>query len=146
MTYELIRKAHETEESAVNSYMHALSVLRLHGMEMRDLEEVLKKVAIETLIHRELMNGMLRAYDEALKKDTEALRKLKEIEPSAEEKAIIIKLLKDHLLIESEMIDHYKELAQKVPHLVLRDLAEALARNEEEHHQLLSDLIKKYEK
>ncbi|MEM0014587.1 MAG: hypothetical protein QXX81_03495 [Zestosphaera sp.] len=88
MTYELIRKAHETEESAVNSYMHALSVLRLHGMEMRDLEEVLKKVAIETLIHRELMNGMLRAYDEALKKDTEALRKLKEIEPSAEEKAI----------------------------------------------------------
>lgn len=145
MSYELIKKAQEIEENAVTSYLHAIRVLRLQGIELQDLEKVIKKVAVETLIHRELVKGVLKAYEEALKKETEVMKEIEELKPSAKEKAVIVRLLKDHLLIESEMIDHYKKLAQEVPYPVLKELAESLAKNEEEHHKLLNSLIKKYE-
>lgn len=145
MSHELIKKAQETEENAVNSYLHAIRVLRLQGIEMQDLEKIIKKVAIETIIHRELMKGMLKAYEEVLKVETEVLKEIEEIKPSAREKAVITRLLKDHLIIESEMIEHYKKLAQELYYPVLKELAESLAKNEKEHHELLNSLIKKYE-
>lgn len=145
MSYELIKKAQEIEENAVNSYFHAIRVLRLQGTELQDLEKVIKKVAVETLIHRELMRGVFRAYEEAIKREAEVLKELEEIKPSAREKAVITRILKEHLLIENEMIEHYKKLAQEVPYTVLKELAESLAKNEEEHHKLITSLIKKYE-
>ncbi|MDW7969271.1 MAG: ferritin family protein [Sulfolobales archaeon] len=140
-----IRKAYDIEEKAVNSYVHALRVLKLQGMDMKDLEEVIKKVAIDTLIHKELMNGVLKAYEEALKKDKEVMKDIEGLRPSVSEKALMVKLLKDHLIIEAEMIEFYRNLAAGLQYPVLKDLAEALAKNEEEHHRLISDLIKKYE-
>ncbi|MEM1603079.1 MAG: ferritin family protein [Zestosphaera sp.] len=145
MSYELIKKAQEIEENAVSSYFHALRILRLQGTELQDLEKVVKKVAIDTLIHRELMKGVLKAYEEAIKKEAEIMKELEEMKPSAKEKAIITKILREHLIIESEMIDNYKKLAQEMPYTVLKELAESLAKNEEEHHKLLISLIKKYE-
>ncbi|MEM1766042.1 MAG: hypothetical protein QXN90_04935, partial [Zestosphaera sp.] len=115
MSYELIKKAQETEENAVSSYFHALRILRLQGTELQDLEKVVKKVAIDTLIHRELMKGVLKAYEEAIKKEAEIMKELEEMKPSAKEKAIITKILREHLIIESEMIDNYKKLAQEMP-------------------------------
>lgn len=146
MFHELIRKSIEIEENAVNSYLHAIRILRLQGVEMVDLEKVIKKVAIETLIHRELVKALLRAYEESLKKESEVMKEIEELKPSAREKMIIVKLLKDHLAIESEMISIYRKLAQELQYSVLRELAESLARNEEEHHRVLTSLIEKYEK
>lgn len=145
MIVDKIRKAYDIEEKAVNSYIHALRVLKLQGMDMKDLEEVIKKVAIDTLIHKELMNGVLKAYEEALKKDKEVMKDIEGLRPSVSEKALMVKLLKDHLIIEAEMIEFYRNLAAGLQYPVLKDLAEALAKNEEEHHRLISDLIKKYE-
>lgn len=145
MSHELIKKAQEIEENAVNSYFHAIRVLRLSGVELQNLEKLIKKVAIETLIHKELVKGVLKAYEEALKREAEVLKEVKEIEPSAREKTVVTKLLKEHLLIESEMIDLYKKLARELPYPLLKELAESLAKNEEEHHKLLTSLIKEYE-
>lgn len=145
MSYELIKKAQEIEENAVNSYFHAIRVLRLSSVELQNLEKLVKKVAIETLIHKELVKGLLKAYEEALKREAEVLKEVKEIEPSAREKTVVTKLLKEHLLIESEMIDLYKKLARELPYPILKELAESLAKNEEEHHKLLTSLIKEYE-
>jgi rubrerythrin len=145
VSHELIKKSQEIEENATSSYLHAIRILRLQGVEVRDLENVIKKIAIETLIHREIVKGMLKAYEEALKRESEVMKEIEELKPSAREKAVIVRLLKDHLLIESEMIDYYKKLAQELPYPVLKELAESLAKNEEEHHKLISSLIKKYE-
>ncbi len=146
MSHELIKKSQEIEENATSSYLHAIRVLRLQGVEVQDLEKIIKKIAIETLIHKEVVKGMLKAYEEALEKESEVMKEIEELKPSAREKAIIVRLLKDHLLIESEMIEHYKKLAQELPYPVLKELAESLAKNEEEHHKLISTLIGKYEK
>ncbi len=142
---ELIRKALEIEEKAVDSYLHAIRILRLQGVETEDLEKIIKKVAVETLIHRELMRGVLKAYEEALKKESEVMKEIGELQPSARERAVIVKLLKEHLIIESEMVSIYRRIAQEVPYPVLKDLAEALARNEERHHELLTSIARKYE-
>jgi len=142
---ELIGKALEVEEKAVDSYLHAIRILKLQGIETEDLERIVKKVAIETLIHRELMKGVLKAYEEAVKKESEVSREIEELQPSARERAIIVKLLREHIVIESEMIDVYRRIAQEVPYFVLKELAEALAKNEERHHELLSQLVRKYE-
>ncbi|WP_448578833.1 ferritin family protein [Thermosphaera sp.] len=145
MSYELIKKALDIEEKATASYFHSIGVLRLRGVEVKDLEEVIKKIAVETLIHKELMKGMLKAYEEALDKESQVMKELENIEPSAVEKALIVKLLKEHLIIESDMIATYKELAESLKYPVLKQLAETLAENERVHHELLTSLIKKYE-
>ncbi len=135
MSQELIRKAREIEENAANSYIHALGVLRLYGVEIQDLEKVIKKVVIEIIIHKELMDGVLKAYEEAMKKEMEVLKGLGELEPAAKEGVLIMKLLKEHLIIEDKMINTYKELAAKIPYQVIKDLILAFVRNEEEHHR-----------
>lgn len=142
---DIIREALNTEEKAVDSYLHSVRVLRLHGMEVKDLESVLKKVSIETMIHKEIVAGLLKAYDVALSREAEVLKGIEEISPSKLEKVIMVKLLKEHLEIESEMIETYKKMAELLEYPVLKSIAEALARNEEEHHRIILELIKKYE-
>jgi|GEM_PF-6702714 len=88
MSQEPIKKAREIEENAVNSCIHALGVLRLYGVEIQDLEKVIKKVVIETIIYKELMDGVLKAYEEAMKKEVEVLKGLGELEPAAKEGVI----------------------------------------------------------
>jgi arsenate reductase-like glutaredoxin family protein len=138
MSCELIRKALDIEEKAATSYFHSIGVLRLKGIEVKDLEEVIKKIAVETLIH-------IKAYEEAFEKESQVMKELEEVKPSAIEKALIVKLLKEHLIIESDMIATYKKLAESLRYPVLKHLAEALAENERIHHELFLSLIKKYE-
>ncbi|MEM1982084.1 MAG: ferritin family protein [Sulfolobales archaeon] len=142
---DVIRGALDTEEKAADSYLHSIRVLRLQGMEVKDLENVLKKVSIETIIHKEVVTGLLKAYESALSKEAEVLKDVKEVVPSKLEKMIIVKLLKEHLDIESEMIKTYKKMAELFNYPVLKSIAEALAKNEEEHHRIIQELIKKYE-
>jgi len=89
------------------------------------------------------MRGMLKAYEEAVK--SEISREVEELQPSARERAVIVKLLREHIVIESEMINVCRRIAQEVPYSVLKELAEALAKNEERYHELLSQLVRKYE-
>lgn len=144
MSLKHIRYAKEAEERALESYVHSIKVLRLHGMELGDVEDVVKRVSVETWIHKEVVAGMLRAYEEALDRVTEVLRSVEDIAPTSTERAVLVKILREHLQIEADMIETYRRLAEELKYPVLRDIAEALARNEEEHHKMISDLIRKY--
>lgn len=145
MSLKYIRYAKEVEERALDSYIHSIRVLRLHGMELSDVEDVVKKVSIETWIHKEIVAGMLKAYEEALDRVTEVLRSVESITPTSTERTILVKILREHLQIEFDMIETYRKLAEELKYPVLKAIAEALAKNEEEHHKMISDLIKKYE-
>jgi arsenate reductase-like glutaredoxin family protein len=57
------------------------------------------------------MKGVLKAYGKALEKESQVMKELEEVKPSAIEEALIVKLLKEHLIIESDMIATYKKLA-----------------------------------
>ncbi len=146
MSQNLVRKAYEIEDKALGSYLNAMRILRLYGMELEHLESVIKKVLIDTLIHKELMSSLLKIYEEVARREGEVLKEVEGLTPSAVEKALIAKVLKEHLVIESDMIELYREIARTTQHKVFTDLAEALARNEEEHHRIIKDLIDKYQK
>ena len=146
MSQNLVRKAYEIEDKALGSYLNAMRILRLSGMELEHLESVIKKVLIDTLIHKELMSSLLKIYEEVARREGEVLKEVEGLTPSAVEKALIAKVLKEHLVIESDMIELYREIARTTQHKVFTDLAEALARNEEEHHRIIKDLIDKYQK
>ncbi|MEM0066026.1 MAG: ferritin family protein [Sulfolobales archaeon] len=145
MSLNLIKYAKEVEERALDSYLHNTRVLRLSGIDLKDLEDVVKKVSIETWIHKEIVAGMLKAYQEALDRVVEVMRDVESITPTTIERAVLVKILKEHLQIEADMIETYKKLANELKYPVLKAIAEALARNEEEHHKMISDLIRKYE-
>lgn len=145
MVLNVIKSVKEIEDKAVNSYMHALRILRLRGIDLSDLELIIKKVLIETLIHRELLNGVIKAYEEALEKDKEVMKDIREISPSSTEKVLIVKLLREHLDIESMMVEVYNKLSNEIQYPVLKELMKSLANNEREHHRMISELIKKYE-
>ncbi|MCX8185353.1 MAG: ferritin family protein [Sulfolobales archaeon] len=145
MSLGLIKHARDIEEKAMNSYTHSVGVLRLYGMNVEDIKEVIERVSIETAIHKEIMIGMLRAYEESLERVLASMRDIETITPTKAEKAILIQVLKEHLAIESDMIEIYRRLAQELRYPVLKAIAEALAKNEEEHHRAISELIKKYE-
>ncbi|PUA33977.1 MAG: hypothetical protein B7O98_00760 [Zestosphaera tikiterensis] len=146
MVEDIIRKALDVEKKALDSYMHAIRVLKLQGIEHSDLDVVIKKVLIDTLIHGILVDSLLKAYKEAISKEVEVLKSLEDVKPTAREASLIVKLLKDHLTIESDMIETYNHIYREVKHPVFKALAEALMVNEQEHHKLLSELIRKYEK
>lgn len=145
MSLNLIKYAKEVEERALDSYLHNTRVLRLSGIDLKDLEDVVKKVSIETWIHKEIVAGMLKAYQEALDRVVEVMRDVESITPTTIERAVLVKILKEHLQIEADVIETYKKLANELKYPVLKAIAEALARNEEEHHKMISDLIRKYE-
>ncbi|MCS7099061.1 MAG: ferritin family protein [Sulfolobales archaeon] len=145
MSLSLIKHAKEIEEKAMDSYTHNVGILRLRGMDAEDVKEVVMRVSIETAIHKEIMSGMLKAYEETLERVLASLRGIEEIVPSKHERAVIVKILKEHLAIESDMVETYRKLAQELRYPILKAIAEILAKNEEEHHRMISDLIKKYE-
>ncbi len=146
MAENTLRKALDVERKALDSYTHAVRVLKLQGIEHADLDAIVKKVLIDTLIHSILVESFLKAYREAISRETEVLKSLEDVKPTAREASLIAKLLKDHLTIESDMIEAYKHIYEEVKHPIFKALAEALITNEQEHHKLLSELIKKYEK
>lgn len=142
---DIIEEALDAEAKAADSYTHSIGILRLRGMEVKDLENVIKTVSIETLIHKEVLKGLSKAYESALSKEVEVFKGVEEVTPSRVERAVIVKLLREHLQIESHMIEVYRRMAELLRYPVLRAIAEALARNEEEHHRVIQELIKKYE-
>lgn len=141
---DFIKYAKEVEERALNSYVHNMGILRLQGMSVEDIEEIVKKVSIDTLIHEEVMAELFKAFEKSASRVMEILREAESITLTKAEKVLLVEILRDHLLIESDMIETYRKLAQEQERPVLKAIAEALAKNEEEHHKMVR-VNQKYE-
>lgn len=145
MVEPIVEKATDIEEKAARSYTDSLAKLRGRGLKYTDVETIVSRIAIDTIIHKHLMKGVLEAQKE-LEKISKRYEHTKEeeIEPSPEQKALVKRLAEIHLEIEKDMIEAYREMSEKVTHPLLKNLAEALVENEREHHRLLAELIAKY--
>ena len=145
MSEPLVKKAYETEKKAASSYTDGLKLIRGQGLRYTKVEEVVGRIAVDTVIHKHLMKAILDAQKELEKLAGEGpLEEVKEVELVAEQKALVKRFAEMHLEIERDMIETYKKMAEKMTHPLFKGLAEALVENEQEHHRLLAELIAKY--
>ncbi|AEC52489.1 hypothetical protein PNA2_1574 [Pyrococcus sp. NA2] len=141
MVEPLVKKAYEVEKEAVSSYFDGLAKIRGQGLRYEDVEKVIKRIAIDTIVHKHLMKAIMDAQEE--------IRKLGELETREEDipeerKALIKRFAEIHLEIEKNMIETYEKMAEKMTHPLFKGLAKALMENEREHHKMLKELIDRY--
>ncbi|WP_232462929.1 ferritin family protein [Thermococcus sp. P6] len=145
MVEPLVKHAYETEKKAAASYTDGLGKLRGQGLRYTKVEEAVGRIAIDTIIHKHLMNAILEAQKELEKLAGEGpVSELKEVELSPEQKALVKRFAEMHLEIEKDMIETYQKMAEKMTHPLFKGLAEAIVENEREHHRILAELIAKY--
>ncbi len=145
MSEPLVKKAYETEKKAAASYTDGLGLIRGQGLRYTKVEEVVGRIAVDTIIHKHLMKAILEAQKELEKLAGEGpIEEVKEVELVPEQKALVKRFAEMHLDIEKDMIETYQKMAEKMTHPLFRGLAEALIENEQEHHRLLAELIAKY--
>lgn len=145
MSEPLVKKAYETEKKAASSYTDGLKLIRGQGLRYTKVEEVVGRIAVDTVIHKHLMEAILNAQKELEKLAGEGpLEEVKDVELSPEQRALVKRFAEMHLEIEKDMIETYKKMAEKMTHPLFKGLAEALVKNEQEHHKLLAELIAKY--
>ena len=149
-TRSIVEKAFEIESRAAYDYLFGLMRLRSYGYLDPKLEESVKKIAVETIIHKHLVEGLLSALKDLEKMDQSISsaeeRRVRVEEVPREQRTLLRRFAERHLDIEREMIETYKRLAEKAEHPLVKKLAEALAANEEEHHRYLGELIQLLEK
>ncbi|MDK2783017.1 MAG: hypothetical protein PWQ32_606 [Thermococcaceae archaeon] len=147
MVEPLVKKAAEIEDKAAKGYIEGLAKIRGQGLRYPDAEAVVTRIAVDTIIHKHLMKAILEAQKELknIKKGYEHVKEPMEIEPTKEQALLVKRFAEMHLEIERDMIETYRKMAEKMTHPLFKGLAEALAKNEEEHHRLLKKLIEKYE-
>lgn len=146
MVEPLVKKAAEVEDKAAKSYTEGLAKIRGQGLKYTDTEAVVTRIAVDTIIHKHLMKAILEAQKELEKvgKGYEHVKEPEEIELSGEQALLVKRFAEMHLEIEKDMIETYKKMAEKMTHPLFKGLAEALVKNEEDHHRLLKKLIEKY--
>ncbi|NJE10508.1 rubrerythrin family protein [Thermococcus sp. MAR1] len=145
MVEPLVKRAYETEKKAAASYTDGLGLIRGQGLKYTKVEEVVGRIAIDTIIHKHLMKAILEAQKELEKLAGEGpIEEVKEVELVPEQKALVKRFAEMHLEIEKDMIETYQRMAEKMTHPLFKGLAEALIENEKEHHRLLAELIAKY--
>ena len=145
MVEPLVKRAYETEKKAAASYTDGLGLIRGQGLRYTKVEEVVGRIAVDTIIHKHLMKAILEAQKELEKLAGEGpIEEVKEVELVPEQKALVKRFAEMHLDIEKDMIETYQKMAEKMTHPLFRGLAEALIENEQEHHRLLAELIAKY--
>jgi rubrerythrin len=145
MVEPLVKKAYETEKKAASSYTDGLALVRGQGLRYTKVEEVVGRIAVDTIIHKHLMKAILDAQKELEKLAGEGpISEVKEIELSPEQRALVRRFAEMHLEIEKDMIETYQKMAEKMTHPLFKGLAEALVENEKEHHRILAELIAKY--
>ncbi|WP_232460756.1 ferritin family protein [Thermococcus barossii] len=145
MVEPLVKKAYETEKKAASSYTDGLALVRGQGLRYTKVEEVVGRIAVDTIIHKHLMKAILDAQKELEKLVGEGpISEVKEIELSPEQRALVKRFAEMHLEIEKDMIETYQKMAEKMTHPLFKGLAEALVENEKEHHRILAELIAKY--
>ncbi len=143
MTEPLVKKAAEIEKKAAASYIDGLRLIRGQGLKYTKVEEVVGRIAIDTIIHRYLMESIEKAQKE-LAKLSEGPMEIKDVELNADQKALVKRFAEMHLEIEKGMIEIYGKMAERMTHPLLKNLALAIQENEKEHHKLLGELIAKY--
>ena len=145
MSEPLVKHAYETEKKAASSYTDGLKLIRGQGLRYTKVEEIVGKIAVDTVIHKHLMEAILNAQKELEKLAGEGpLSEVKDVELSPEQKALVKRFAEMHLEIEKDMIETYQKMAEKMTHPLFKGLAEAIVENEKEHHRLLAELITKY--
>ncbi len=145
MVEPLVKRAYETEKKAAASYTDGLGLIRGQGLKYTKVEEVVGRIAVDTIIHKHLMKAILEAQKELEKLAGEGpIEEVKEVELVPEQKALVKRFAEMHLEIEKDMIETYQKMAEKMTHPLFKGLAEALVENEKEHHRILAELIAKY--
>lgn len=145
MSEPLVKHAYETEKKAASSYTDGLKLIRGQGLRYTKVEEIVGRIAVDTVIHKHLMKAILEAQKELEKLAGEGpLSEVKDVELSPEQKALVKRFAEMHLEIEKDMIQTYEKMAEKMTHPLFKGIAEALVENEREHHRLLAELIAKY--
>ncbi|ASJ12709.1 ferritin family protein [Thermococcus thioreducens] len=145
MIEPLVKRAYETEKKAAASYTDGLGLIRGQGLKYTKVEEVVGRIAVDTIIHKHLMKAILEAQKELEKLAGEGpIEEVKEVELVPEQKALVKRFAEMHLEIEKDMIETYQRMAEKMTHPLFKGLAEALIENEKEHHRILAELIAKY--
>jgi rubrerythrin len=145
MVEPLVKHAYETEKKAASSYTDGLKLIRGQGLRYTKVEEIVGRIAVDTVIHKHLMEAILNAQKELEKLAGEGpVEEVKDVELSVEQKALVKRFAEMHLEIEKDMIETYQKMAEKMTHPLFKGIAEALVKNEQEHHSLLAELISKY--
>ncbi|WP_240910657.1 ferritin family protein [Thermococcus sp. MV11] len=145
MVEPLVKKAYETEKKAAASYTDGLGLIRGQGLRYTTVEEVIGRIAVDTIIHKHLMKAILDAQKELEKLAGEGpISEVREVELVPEQRALVRRFAEMHLEIEEDMIETYQKMAEKMTHPLFKGLAEALVENEKEHHRILAELIAKY--
>lgn len=145
MVEPLVKKAYEIEKKAAASYTDGLGLIRGQGLRYTKVEEGVGRIAVDTVIHKHLMQAILEAQKELEKLAGEgAVSELKEVELTPEQRALVKRFAEMHLEIEKDMIKTYQKMAEKMTHPLFKGIAEALVENEREHHRILAELIAKY--
>ncbi len=145
MSEPLVKHAYETEKKAASSYTDGLGLIRGQGLRYTKVEEVVGRIAVDTVIHKHLMEAILDAQKELEKLAGEGpLSEVRDVELSPEQKALVKRFAEMHLDIEKDMIETYQKMAEKMTHPLFKGLAEAIVENEREHHRLLAELIEEY--
>ena len=144
MSKPLVKKAYEIEKKAASSYVDGLGRIRGSGLRYTKAEEVVGRIAVDTVIHKHLMKAILEAQKELEKLAGGPIDGIKDVELSPEQKALVKRFAEMHLEIEKDMIETYMKMAEKMTHPLFKGLAKALVDNEKEHHRLLAELIAKY--
>ncbi|QDA32398.1 rubrerythrin family protein [Thermococcus indicus] len=145
MVEPLVKRAYETEKKAAASYTDGLGLIRGQGLRYTKVEDVVGRIAVDTIIHKHLMKAILEAQKELEKLAGEGpIEEVKEVELVPEQKALVKRFAEMHLEIEKDMIETYQKMAEKMTHPLFKGLAEALVENEKEHHRILAELIAKY--
>jgi len=144
MSEPLVKHAYETEKKAAASYIDGLKLIRGQGLRYTKVEEIVGRIAVDTVIHKHLMEAILDAQKELEKLAGEGpLEEVKDVELSPEQRALVKRFAEMHLEIEKDMIETYEKMAEKMTHPLFKGIAEAIVENEREHHRLLAELIAK---
>ncbi len=143
----MLRKAYRIEEKAQHDYATFLAVAKDLGLENTEVMSVLRRIYVETTIHRRLVEAIMEAMKD--------LEKLKTLEISKEEEESLLRELasmkrgeiiryfaRSHLELERDMELLYQDIADRAVHPLFQQIAEAIRDNEVEHHKLLEDLIR----
>lgn len=146
MVEPLVKKASEVEDKAAKSYTEGLAKLRGQGLKYTAAEAIITRIAVDTIIHKHLMKAILEAQKELekVRKGYEHVKEPMDIEISGEQALLVKRFSEMHLEIEKDMVETYQKMAEKMTHPLFKGLAEALVKNEQEHHRLLAELIAKY--
>ena len=145
--HDFIKKAYDIESRAAYDYSFGVARIASYGYRVKELKEVINRIAVDTVLHKHLMKALLDSLDE-LERMNQSLSDIEERKVKAEEvpeeiKVLVKRFIERHLEIEKGMLELYSKIAEVSKNSVIKSIAESVAGNEEEHHSYLMELLNK---